>query len=81
MKKIVFLSIVCLILSCAEKKSGKAEQITEYYQGFEHSDYKQIKGTLADSLTITEGDYTMAFTPESYYDNFKWDSVSSPFIM
>ncbi len=78
MKKIVFLSIVYLIASCTEEKSSEAEQITEYYQGFEHSDYKKIKGTLADSLTITEGDYTMAFTPESYYEHFKWDSVFKP---
>ena len=78
MKRILFLSVVCLIASCTEEKISKTEQITEYYQGFERSDYEQIKGTLANSLTITEGDYTMAFTPESYYGHFKWDSVFKP---
>ncbi|MCX2679861.1 hypothetical protein OOZ15_07935 [Galbibacter sp. EGI 63066] len=78
MKKILFIFILISITSCAEKKSTKSEQIIKYYEGFKNSDYNQIKRTISDSLTIIEGDYTMAYTPESFYNQFKWDSVFKP---
>ena len=77
MKKILFVFILIAAASCT-KKSTHTEQVTAYYEGFKNSDYHQIKRTIADSLTIVEGDYTMAFTPESFYQQFKWDSVFKP---
>src|SRR5690606_10727352 len=78
MRKILFIFILIIIASCAEKKSTESEQITAYYNGFKNSDYSQIKQTLSDSLTIIEGDYIMGFTRESFYKQFKWDSVFKP---
>lgn len=78
MKKISLIFISILITTCTEKKSGPSDQITEYYEGFKNSDYNQIKRTISDSLTIIEGDYIMDFTPESFYKQFKWDSVFKP---
>lgn len=78
MKKILSIFILLLITGCAGKKSPHLEQITAYYEGFKNSDYNQIKGILSDSFTIIEGDYTMTFTPESFYKQFKWDSVFKP---
>src|SRR5690606_32277600 len=78
MKKILFILILVSIASCTERISTKSEQITAYYKGFKNSDYSQIKKTLSDSLTIIGGDYTMGFTPESFYTQFKWDSVFKP---
>src|SRR5690606_20693756 len=52
--------------------------ITAYYKGFKNSDYRQIKKIVSDSLTIIEGDYIMGFTRESFYKQFKWDSVFKP---
>jgi len=56
----------------------KSEQIKKYYEGFKSSDFNQIKGVIADSLTITEGDYVMEFDQQSYYGQFKWDSIFQP---
>lgn len=78
MKKLLFLSILCLIASCSGDNIDKAEQIKRYYQGFKNSDFNQIKELMADSLTITEGDYEMEFDHKSYYEQFKWDSVFQP---
>ena len=77
MKKILFILSLLFTASCAEKKAP-SEQVTAYYEGFQNADYSQVERTIADSLTITEGDYTMAFTPESFHERFKWDSVFRP---
>lgn len=76
MNKILLIFI--LIVSCSELKSTQSEQIIAYYNGFKNSDYSQLKKTLSDSLTIIEGDYIMGFTPESFYKQFKWDSIFKP---
>lgn len=78
MKKKLYLLVLLVIASCRERKNTASEQITEYYKGFNNSDYNQVKKTISDSLVITEGDYVMAFTPESYYKQFQWDSVFKP---
>src|SRR5690606_9736182 len=78
MRKILFIFILISIASCKERISTESEHITAYYNGFKNSDYSQIKQTLSDSLTIIEGDYIMVFTPESFYKQFKWDSVFKP---
>ncbi len=66
------------MIACAESEPTPIEKVTAYYEGFQKSDYKQIKQMIADSLTLTEGDFTMPFTPQSYYEQFKWDSVFKP---
>ena len=78
MRKILFIFILISIASCKERISTESEHITAYYNGFKNSDYSQIKKTLSDSLTIIEGDYIMGFTRESFYKQFKWDSVFKP---
>ena len=78
MHKILFLFILLVLASCSETKSTPSEQVTAYYEGFNNSDYHQIKSTIADSLTLIEGDFTMPFTPESFYRQFQWDSVFKP---
>ncbi|MGB3151672.1 MAG: hypothetical protein WBB27_13515 [Maribacter sp.] len=78
MRKVVFLFVVILGISCTEKTTVHNEQIKSYYEGFKKSDYDEIKETLSDSLVTTEGDYIMAFSREGYYEKFKWDSVFKP---
>ncbi|GAA3578049.1 hypothetical protein GCM10022395_28420 [Snuella lapsa] len=55
-----------------------AEKVAAYYKGFKKGDYKLISAVISDTLTIIEGDYTMVFTPETFYRQFKWDSVFKP---
>ncbi len=78
MKQISFLIITFLFTSCAVQKVPKPEQVMKYYDGFKKSDYQVVKNVLSESLIITEGDYVMDFTQESYYEHFKWDSVFRP---
>lgn len=79
MKKIIFLFLLIVNIGCTEKESTSKEQIIAYYEGFKNSDYSQVKKTLSDSLVIVAGDFTMPFSRESYYQQFKWDSVFKPF--
>jgi len=76
--RILFVFILVVITSCADKQPTEKELIAEYYQGFQNADYNQIKATIADSLTLTEADYIMPFSKESFYGHFKWDSVFQP---
>lgn len=78
MRTIFFICILLCIAGCTEKRNAKSGHVTAYYEGFKNSDYNRIKSTISDSLTIIEGDYILAFTPEDYYDHFKWDSVFRP---
>lgn len=78
MKNSLFILILLLIGSCTEKTSKTTAQVIAYYSGFKKSNYSQIREVIADSLTLTEGEYTMTFTPESFYEQFKWDSVFKP---
>lgn len=78
MKKILFLFVVIGVASCSATKSTTTEQVSAYYEGFKNSDYNQIKRTLADSLVTIEGDFTTSYSHESYYEQFKWDSVFKP---
>jgi len=78
MKKLLFFAFLSLMASCAGENVDKAEQIKKYYAGLKNSDYNQLLAVIADSLTITEGDYVMEFDRESYYEQFKWDSVFQP---
>ncbi|MBS9461311.1 hypothetical protein KIM67_02735 [Flagellimonas sp. 389] len=78
MKKVLLLFLVLAISSCSKKKDMASDQVKKYYEGFKNSKYNQIRALISDSLTITEGDYTMAFTRESFYEQFKWDSVFKP---
>lgn len=78
MKHVLLPFTLILCMGCAEKTSTPTEQITAYYLGFQNSDYTQIKRTLSDSLISIEGDYRMAYSRESFYEKFKWDSVFTP---
>lgn len=78
MKKLFLVSILCVLVGCSGEHIDKAEQIRNYYNGLNNSDFSQIKGAIADSLIITEGDYVMKFDQQDYYEQFKWDSVFQP---
>ncbi len=78
MKKVLYTIVLLFICSCVIKETKKQEQVINYYKGFENSNYKQLKKTISDSLIITEGDYITSFTSESFYEQFKWDSIFKP---
>lgn len=70
--------LLLVISACSSKEASRVATVKNYYSGFNNGDYKLIETQLSDSLTITEGDYTMNFTPETFETHFKWDSVFVP---
>lgn len=79
MRTATYTTLLLLIISaCSSKEASRIATVKNYYNGFNNGDYELIKDQLSDSLTITEGDYVMNFTPESFETHFKWDSVFVP---
>ncbi|WP_299149606.1 hypothetical protein [uncultured Dokdonia sp.] len=72
---ILLLLVMC---ACSSKEASHITTVKNYYSGFNNGDYKLVETQLLDSITITEGDYVMNFTPETFETHFKWDSVFVP---
>lgn len=79
MKKYLILFFLSTLLTgCATQRLTSPELVTEYYEGFNAADYNRISTVIADSITIVEGEYVMPYSQESFYEQFKWDSVFQP---
>jgi len=78
MKHLFFAILIGVLTIGCNQKNDRIYKVTQYYKAFDASDYVQIKTLIADSITIIEGDYTMPFSQETYYKQFKWDSVFQP---
>ncbi|MFC4691632.1 hypothetical protein ACFO5T_14450 [Dokdonia genika] len=79
MRTATYTTLLLLVISaCSSKETSHIATAKNYYSGFNNGDYKLIETQLSDSLTITEGDYVMNFTPETFETHFKWDSVFVP---
>jgi hypothetical protein len=72
------LFLGCFVIGCADPKPTHKETVSTYYEAFNAGDYPKIKTVIHDSITLIEGDYTMPFDHDSYYDHFQWDSVFKP---
>lgn len=68
-------SLFCTLMACGDKQLSRQEIITDYYGARDARNFTKIKTLIADSITITAGDYIMPYTRESFYEVFKWDSV------
>lgn len=72
---IAILSLYTTLMACHVGKPSPKELVTQYYQARDSKDFRHIKSLINDSLTITAGDFVMPYTPEGFYQVFKWDSV------
>ncbi|WP_299103517.1 hypothetical protein [uncultured Winogradskyella sp.] len=77
-KLLVLLFIVFISIGCSENKITNTQLVEKYYDGFQSSNFLQVKNVIDDSLTTVYGDYITNFTKEKYYKQFKWDSVFKP---
>ena len=76
MKKVLLLTAVILAITQCGKQSFSPEALVgTYYQAFDDSDFDKIREVISDSLTIVEGDYITLYTNESFYEQFRWDSI------
>ncbi|MEP1489039.1 MAG: hypothetical protein ABJK28_11480 [Algibacter sp.] len=74
----LILFILYSITGCNNQKLTHQETVTKYYKAFNSADFNEIKTVTSDSITIIGGDYIMPFTHDSFYEQFKWDSIFKP---
>lgn len=75
---LLLLSFLCFFAGCDHQKLTSEETVTEYYNARDTGDFKKLKTVVSDSITMISGDYVMPYTRESFYEQFKWDSVFKP---
>jgi len=72
------LVAICLLLGCGNKQPTPQETISKYYQARNAGNFNAIRACVNDSITLTEGDYVMPYSHDSFYEVFKWDSIFKP---
>lgn len=75
---IILLSLSFFLAGCSNEKSTPFETVTKYYDALHSSDYSQIRILINDSLTIVDGEYATTYSQNSFYEQFKWDSIFQP---
>lgn len=79
MKSIFSILLLLLFFTeCDEQKLTHKEIITHYYNAKDAGNFAEIKAVVGDSITIISGDYVMPYNQDSFYENFKWDSIFKP---
>jgi len=75
--KNIFIILICIlyIIGCRQKNISNTETVKKYFDARNSVDFNEIKTLISDSIAVTEGDYIMPYTLDSYYEVFKWDSV------
>lgn len=78
--KNTFLVLLLLnfLTGCNEQKLTHQETVTKYYNVRDVANYDELKKLISDSITITAGDYVMPYNHDSFYEQFKWDSIFNP---
>ncbi len=75
-----FILITCIffLAACTSKGISSAETVKQYYTAFDAADFARMLPLVSDSLTIAEGDYATTYSHDSFYEQFKWDSIFQP---
>ena len=71
----ILLFLITLLIGCERKRVTPSELVIEYYDAFNSSDFNRITNVIADSIIIIEGEYVVPYSQESFYEQFKWDSI------
>ncbi len=78
MKITALILLISISLTSCHTSNTNVDKVTQYYNAFNVSNYDQIKSLITDSIVITEGDYVMPYSHETFHEHFKWDSVFQP---
>ena len=62
-------------VGCGTTQRTNKEVTEQYFYARNAMDFPMINSLISDSITVIEGDYTMPYSKESFYEVFKWDSV------
>lgn len=71
----LILLLLYFLMGCNDQKLTHQETVAKYYSARDAANYNELKALINDSITITSGDYVMPYTQDSFYEEFKWDSV------
>lgn len=71
---LVFLSIL-LLTGCGPEKITTKQTVVKFYNARNAGELVEAKRLISDSITVTEGDYVMPYSQDSYYEVLRWDSV------
>ncbi len=72
------LLLLYFIMGCNDQQLTHQETVAKYYNARDAANYTEIKTLIKDSITITAGDYVMPYNHDSFYEQFKWDSIFKP---
>ncbi|MBD0851909.1 hypothetical protein [Maribacter arenosus] len=79
MKNTFFILFLLYFLTgCSDQKLTHQETVTKYYNARDAANYNELKTLINDSITIIAGDYVMPYSHDSFYEQFKWDSIFRP---
>jgi hypothetical protein len=71
----LILFLLHFVIGCNEQKFTRQETVNTYYTARDAGSYNELKTVVNDSITISAGDYTMPYDLNSFYEEFKWDSI------
>lgn len=75
MKQLSIITLLLLIISCNQDHHLQQETVKKYYQALDQGNYPTLRTTIADTLTLISGDYSTSYSPQDFYEFFKWDSI------
>ena len=77
-KLLILLTVISVLSGCSNKKLSPSEAVEEYYAAFDSSNFERLISLVDDSLTIVEGEFLSTYNHDSFYQQFKWDSIFQP---
>lgn len=73
--KFVPLLIILISVGCEQQTTSNVEVTKNYFEARNSADFNEVKNLINDRLMVLEGDHTMPYSQESFYEVFKWDSI------
>jgi len=73
--KFIPVLIILISVGCEQQTSPNVVVTKNYFEARNSSDFNELKNLINDPLMVLEGDHTMHYSQESFYEVFKWDSI------
>ncbi len=70
--------ITGLLLACNSGTVNHKTQVEAYFSALDAGSIDRARAVIADTLTISEGDFSTDYYGEVFYEHFRWDSIFQP---
>ncbi len=74
----ILITLVLFLTGCGNEKATRTEMVATYYTAFDTSNFDEIKSVIDESFIMVDGEYETTYSQDSFYEQFKWDSVFQP---